>query len=96
MWVMAQAALESGTYPEILQRVFDFSSTGMTVELAQSILRLDFPPADAARLEILNEKANEGILASNERAELEAYVNVANLLALWQSKARRALQYPSR
>jgi hypothetical protein len=37
-----------------------------------------------------NEKANEGLLTPAEAAELEAYVNVGDLLAYWQSKARQA------
>ena len=64
----------------------------MTRPLAESILALDFPDAAAARIEILNEKANQGTLTEAEEAELEAYVNVSDLLAYWQSKARQALQ----
>ena len=65
--MIAQAALGSELYPEILQSVFDLSSSGMSVALAESILDLDFPRADAERVEILNEKANEGMLTSHER-----------------------------
>jgi len=44
------------------------------------------------RIAELSSKANEGALAEDEEAELEAYINVGDLLALWQSKARQALQ----
>lgn len=50
--------------------------------------------ADAARADELNAKSNEGLLTEDERAELEAYVNVGDLLAYWQSKARQLLQQP--
>lgn len=40
----------------------------------------------------MNEKANEGTLAEDERTELDAYVNVADLLAYWQSEARQHLK----
>jgi hypothetical protein len=43
----------------------------------------------------LNDKANEGLLTDAERDELQAYVNIADLLAYWQLKARQALQQNS-
>jgi hypothetical protein len=66
----------------------------MTPALAEGILALDFPDADAARIEELNIRANEGQLTDDEQAELEAYINVSDLLAYWQSKARQAVQPP--
>ena len=67
---------------------------GMTPALAESILAFDFPEADAARIEELNVRANEGDL-TDEEAELEAYININDLLAYWQSKARQILQQPA-
>jgi len=64
----------------------------MTRPLAESILALDFPEGDAARIEELNARANEGMLTDDEEAELEAYINIGDLLAYWQSKARQTLQ----
>lgn len=64
----------------------------MTRSLAQDILSLDFPQRDGDRVDELNAKANEGTLTESEEAELEAYINVADLLAFWQSRARQALQ----
>jgi hypothetical protein len=66
----------------------------LTRPLAESILALDFPEYDAERIAELGGKANEGALTETEEAELEAYINVGDLLALWQSKARQALQQP--
>ena len=66
----------------------------MTPALAESILAFDFPEADAARIEELNVRANEGDL-TDEEAELEAYININDLLAYWQSKARQILQQPA-
>jgi len=65
----------------------------MTRALAESILELDFPEVDAARINELNARANEGTLSTEEEAELETYINVSDLLAYWQSKARQALQH---
>jgi hypothetical protein len=67
----------------------------MAKPLAESILALDFPQKDAARIDELNVKANEGTLTDAEAAELEAYVNVGDLLAYWQSKARQLLRPPA-
>jgi len=64
----------------------------MTPALAEGILALDFPENDAVRIEELNARANEGRLTDDEQAELEAYINVSDLLAYWQSKARQAVQ----
>ena len=64
----------------------------MTMPLAESILALDFPEDAAARIDELNGKANNGALTDAEEAELEAYVNIGDLLAYWQSKARQRPQ----
>jgi hypothetical protein len=79
-------------HADVLQRVFDLPGRGMTKPLAESILTLDFPEGDAARIAELNARANEGTLTEDEQTILEAYVNISDLLAYWQSKARRILQ----
>jgi hypothetical protein len=92
---MVQTDSRSAAHAEVLRRVFDLAGQGLTRPLAESILALDFPDHDAERLEELSGKANEGRLTDSEEAELEAYINVGDLLALWQSKARQALQQPA-
>ena len=57
----------------------------MTRPLAEDILSLGLPQHDADRAAELNAKVNEGTLAESEEAELEAYINVTDLLAFWQS-----------
>jgi hypothetical protein len=64
----------------------------MSHTLADSILALDFPEDDVASIAELNSKANEGALTEREAAELETYVNVADLPSYWQFKARQTLQ----
>ena len=82
-------------HADVLLRVFDLPRRGMTRALAESILALGFPEGDAARIEELNVIANEGELTGEEEAELEAYTNINDLLAYWQSKARQTLQQPA-
>jgi hypothetical protein len=89
---MIRPMFSPGMHADLLRKVFDLAGHGMTQPLAESILALDFPEADAARTGELNVKANEGTLTAEEEAELEAYVNVSDLLAYWHSRARQSLQ----
>jgi hypothetical protein len=89
---MANSTFRSKPHSDVLLRVFDLPRRGMTTALAESLLTLDFPEEDFTRIEELNSRANEGILTDDEVAELEAYINVGDLLAYWQSKARQTLQ----
>ena len=91
---MSRSTFRSKPDVDLLLRVFDLSKHGMTVALAEGILALDFPQADATRIDELNVRANEGQLTEDEEAELEAY-NISDLLAYWQSKARQSLQRPA-
>jgi hypothetical protein len=92
---MAASLFAPLPHAELLRRVFDLPGRGMSRALAESLLELDFPESDASRIEELNGKANEGALSSEESEELEAYINVGDLLAWWQSKARQTLQHPA-
>ena len=92
---MARFKFSPKPHADVLLRVFDLPGRGMTRALAESILALDFPEGDAARIEELNIRANEGDLTDEEEAELEAYTNINDLLAYWQSKARQALRQPA-
>ncbi len=88
---MPATASHPKTYAEILHSVFDLTGRGLNKPLAEAILKLDFPPQQAARIAELNEKANEGTLSVEETAELEAYLDVVDLLAYWQSSAHQFL-----
>ncbi len=92
---MAQISISPAPYAELLRKVFDLPGRGLSRPLAESILLLDFPESEAARAAELNEKANEGLLTEAERDELQAYANIADLLAYWQLKAKQALQKSS-
>ncbi|HKD07671.1 MAG TPA: hypothetical protein VKB79_17345 [Bryobacteraceae bacterium] len=92
---MVQADSRAAAHADVLRKVFDLGGHGLTASLAQDILALDFPEHDADRAAQLSAKANEGTLTESEEAELEAYINVGDLLAYWQSKARQALQQQS-
>jgi hypothetical protein len=76
----------------ILNRLIDPETADLSPQAARSLLRLDFPDEDQARVAELSAKAQTGALASDEREELDEYLRVADLLAILQSKARRSLK----
>jgi hypothetical protein len=89
---MVQSDAKAAAHADVLRKVFDPGGHGLSRSLAEDILSLDFPQRDADRVAELNAKANERTLTEGEEAELDAYINVGDLLAFWQSKARQALQ----
>jgi hypothetical protein len=89
---VATSTFRSKPHADVLRRVFDLPGHGLTPALAEGILALDFPEEDAVRIGELNVRANEGSLTDDELAELEAYINVGDLLAYWQSKGRQVVQ----
>jgi hypothetical protein len=90
--LMTPSRYRPANYLDLMERVFDPSGEGMVPVLAERILEMDFPEADATRAEELNEKANDGTLTPEEESELEAFVAISGMLAFWQSKARQALR----
>jgi hypothetical protein len=61
-------------------------------ELARYILTLGFDEEDQATMRELAERNQESALDAEEREELQNYVKVGHLLALFHSKARRSLK----
>jgi hypothetical protein len=92
---MARLNFSPKPHVQLLLRVFDLPRRGMSTALAEGILALDFPDQDVVRIEELNAKANDGELNDEEETELEAYANISELFAYWQSKARQTLQQPT-
>ncbi len=69
-------------------------SACLTPEVAQRIvdLRMD-DPSTLQRLEYLRDRANEGTLTDEERAEYEGFVEGNDLLMLLKDQARSVLQH---
>ena len=80
------------TLPSI-ERILEPVTACLTPEVAQRIVdvRLD-DPFMMQRLEFLREKANEGTLTEQERAEYEGFVEGNDLLMLIKDQARSVLQ----
>ena len=62
-----------------------------TREVAQRVVGLRAAPEVQARLDVLAEKCNEGLLTAEETAEYEAYIRAMDVLAVLQHQARTLL-----
>jgi len=76
---------------DILGGIVDPGHRGLPPELARYVLSLRFSDEQAARYEQLAYQNQEGSLAADQRAELEAFVTANTLLTILKSKARRSL-----
>ncbi|ETX01198.1 MAG: hypothetical protein ETSY1_08325 [Candidatus Entotheonella factor] len=73
----------------ILEKFVDHLLQGFTPELAKHFAELPKPTPDfQARLDELAEKANEGMLSSEEAKEYDKYIEYMDFLALIRLKAR--------
>ncbi|MEO0531781.1 MAG: hypothetical protein AAF266_14570 [Planctomycetota bacterium] len=75
----------------ILDRVIVPTEGRLSHQAAESLLGLEFPASDIARMNALAEKNRQGEATADELSELERYSRVGNLISILQSKARRSL-----
>ncbi len=87
-----QAKVQPRTQLDIWNRILAPDQGDLSPEAAAFISRMDFTKPDRERVGELNEKANEGTLTNAERAELEEFIRVGDVLAAMQSKARSSLK----
>jgi hypothetical protein len=80
------------TEAAILARLIQIGQEELSRGAAEYLLSIRFDDRDTAPMNELSEVARQGKLTSQEQAELYSYLRVGNLLAVMQSKARRALQ----
>ena len=85
---------ETSTVSEvaIFGRLIERNESHLAPEVARYLLALDFRGPDRDRMNELAEKAREGHLTREEDVELNSYIQVGNLLAILQSKARKSLR----
>jgi len=79
------------TEAAILARVIQVGEKELSRGAAEYLVSIRFGERDIARMNELSELARHGNLTSQEQAELDSYLHVSNLLAVMQSKGRRAL-----
>ena len=89
---MSSQITNPNTEAAILARVVQIGEDKMSRGAAEYLLSIRFGERDTARMHELSELARQGKLTNEEQAELDSYIHVGNLLAVMQSKGRRALR----
>jgi hypothetical protein len=79
-------------HTDVLDRVLDPFTHCLTPEVARRIAELRADSGTQARVEELADKANEGQLTDEERAEYDAYRSAFHFVTILQSKARTLLK----
>lgn len=74
-----------------LDQFLDPLSRCLDAESARRIVALSVSPTVQERVDILAERANEGLLSDEERAEYEALINAEDFVAILKLKARSRL-----
>jgi hypothetical protein len=76
----------------MLEQLADLDAESISPATARKFLDLAFSHTQQDRVHALSQKAREGSLTPTEAAELDEFIRVADLLAILQSRARRALK----
>ncbi len=90
---MSSQVTNPNTEAAILARLIQIEQDELPPGAAEYLLSIRFDDRDTARMNELSELARQGKLTGQEQAELDSYIHVGNLLAVMQSKGRRALLY---
>lgn len=85
-----------GTAPANLDALFEPLSRCLDTESAQRVSEFRIDPEVQARVDLLADKANQGELTHDERAEYEAFINAADFISVLKLKARRQLDLHAR
>lgn len=80
--------MSTSTY---LDRFLDPVAEAFTPEFARRIIDLRADPELQAHVEVLRQKANEGLLTPEEKAEYLDFVEAIDLVSILQAKARKFL-----
>jgi hypothetical protein len=92
---MGSQPITPGTEAAIWARLIESQPKELTPEAARYLLALHFSEGDQARLQVLADRSQEGMLSDVETKEFDSYLHIANLLAVMQSKARLILDRQS-
>jgi hypothetical protein len=75
----------------VLDGLLESLSECLDAESARRVARFRVAAHVQQRVDMLAERANEGLLTDEERDEYEAFINASDLIAILQLKAMRAL-----
>jgi hypothetical protein len=88
---MSSQITSPNTEAAILARLIQIEHEELSRGAAEYLLSIRFDERDTARMNQLSELARQGRLTNEGQTELDSYIHVGNLLAVMQSKGRRAL-----
>jgi len=77
---------------DIFRRIVDADHLPLSVDAAESLLRLSFSSADQRRMNQLAGKNRQGRIRPEEEEELNNFLRVGQLLGILQSKARQSVK----
>ncbi len=80
----------------VLDRLLDPLGRILTPDVARKLANYRFDAKAQAHIATLARKCNEGKLSDRERSEYETYVNVIDIIAILQAKARARLKRVAR
>ncbi len=81
-----------GTLSTALDALLDPLTRCLDAESARRVAEFRIDPAVQAWVDLLAERANEGVLSDQERAEYEAFINAADFISMLKLKARRQIE----
>jgi hypothetical protein len=76
----------------VLDGLLDPLSRCLDAESARRVTEFRVAAAVQERVDMLAERANEGLLSESERAEYEAFVNASDFISILKLKALRNLE----
>lgn len=88
--------MNTSTETAVLDALLDPFTASLTPDAARSIAGYRADEKTQSLLDDLADKANEGLLSEQERNLYETYVDVIDVIAVLQAKARRVLEMPCR
>lgn len=83
------------TATDFLSTYIEPLAEDLTPQQAQKILAIKPTDKLIARVQKLSEKANDGTLTEQERAEYEYYIDVDDVIGILKAKARNLLRRPA-
>jgi len=84
--------MENPAVVEALDGLLEPLSRCLDTESAQCVGEFRLNPALQARIDILAERANDGELSDDERAEYEAFGDAVDFISIFQIKSQRQLK----
>jgi hypothetical protein len=83
------------TIPIHLDRLLEPVAASFSPEVAAKLADLRADEATQDRIDYLADRANEGLLSDDERAEYAGYLHAIDVIAVLQAKARSQLRRQS-